>query len=292
MAQKREISILINPIAGIKDKQKVLYCLEKHLDHDVFVHELHYTSYAGHARELAREAAEKGKAAVIVAGGDGTVNEVASALLGSHTALGIIPVGSGNGFARQMNIPCNTISAVKCINGFRCRWIDTFTANDRFALNLAGVGFDGLVAEKFAQLQTRGFLSYIRAVVSLYPQYKSFGFSVKTENINLEEKSIMVCVANSGQFGNNAVIAPWAVAHDGLLDICILQRVPVWLSPVVAIGLLTGSIHRTSFVQYYRAAKVCVKTDKAIHWHIDGDPCGLTDQFTFQINPLSLQLLV
>jgi YegS/Rv2252/BmrU family lipid kinase len=292
VSEKKKITTIINPIAGIKGKQKIVVLLEKYLDKYAFDYELHYTEYAGHARKLAKQAVAKRKDAVIVAGGDGTVNEVASALVGSETALGIIPMGSGNGFARQMKIPNHIKNAVNVINRYHCRRIDTFTVNSRFAINLAGVGFDGLVAEKFSQLKTRGFWSYMKSIISQYPGYMPFQFTISSDDLNLNDKALMVCVANSGQFGNNAVIAPLACADDGWLDVCVMRRVPVFLSPVLAVGLLTNSIHRTLFIRYYRVRKLILTTSEPMHWHIDGEPCGMADHFSFQINPLSLQLLV
>lgn len=180
-----------------------------------------YTTGHGDATRLTTDAASKGYRAVIAAGGDGTVNEIATALCGTSTALGIIPVGSGNGLARHLGLPLDVTEAIEVIAKDNIIDCDYGTANGRPFFCTFGVGFDAAVSEKFAHQKRRGKLSYIKSAISEYVSYNPQTYTISANGQILTQKAFIVACCNASQYGNNAYIAPTASITDGLLDITI-----------------------------------------------------------------------
>lgn len=289
---KRKILFLANPVSGIRGKEKIHKIIQQLLDKNRFDYTWMYTSYAGHGQELARQAVKDRVDAVVVVGGDGSVNEVASALVHTGVALGIIPCGSGNGFARHMKIPLSTRKCVKMINRFQSCKVDTFMLNNSFACNIAGVGFDARVAHRFAEAKKRGFWTYLAIILKEYPRYRSIEVKLETEEAVQEHKAMLVSVANGMQFGNGAVIAPHARISDGWLDICILSRIPFIFAPLLGVAFMGRFIHKTPLVKYLKVKNLKIISEKNLHAHIDGDPFPLQKHFEVKIQPLSLKVLM
>jgi len=290
---KKKLIFLINPASGIKGNTARFYnIIHKCIDSARFDYEINTTQYAGHGKELSRKAVQEGADAVIVCGGDGTVNEAASELVNSEVALGIIPRGSGNGFANFLGISKKPQKAMDTINDFVLQKADTFTLNGKFGCNLAGIGFDASVAEDFSRQKRRGFFTYLKVILKKYPGYKPHDFHLKYDGIHLKRKALLVTFANSNQFGNGAVIAPGAKINDGLLDVCILQKTPLLRSLSMGYKLLRGTIDRSSFVEYIKTNRMSVSCHQEVMAHIDGDPYMAGRQFAINISSSSLVVIV
>jgi diacylglycerol kinase (ATP) len=289
---KKSILILINPVSGISNKDRIRQILKEKLNDSGVDHEVKFTGYPGHGTELAQQAAEKGLDAVVVAGGDGSVNEVARGLVKTNTALGIIPTGSGNGLAHFLHIPFNLSRAIESIKAFQIKKIDTFTINENFGCNLAGVGFDAKVAVEFSKVKRRGFWSYFRLVLHEYLTYKSQNYTLEFDDQIINRKALMVCFANSNQFGNNAVIAPDASTDDGLIDICIISKVPLLEAPVMGTMLVTRLLNKTHYAEYFKTREVILHKSSGVPLHIDGDPVDADNKIHLKVNPLSLNVIV
>ena len=167
------ILFIVNPISGSGHKESALKAIERYLDRDRFNSEICYTEYAGHGAEIAREAASRGIDIVVAVGGDGTVNEIAGSLVGTETALAIIPCGSGNGLARHLQIPMNPVSAVKFINTGTIARLDHGTINGRPFFCTCGVGFDAFISMKFAEAGRRGPATYVEKTLVDGLRYKT-----------------------------------------------------------------------------------------------------------------------
>ena len=283
---------MINPVSGISNKDRIRQILNEKLKDSGVDHEVKFTGYPGHGTELAREAAEKGFDAVVVAGGDGSVNEVAKGLVNSDVALGIIPTGSGNGLAHFLHIPFNLGKAIDNIIDFQIKKIDTFTVNENFGCNLAGVGFDAQVAVEFSKVKRRGFWSYFRIVLQEYITYESEEFILEFDGKTIKRRALMICFANSNQFGNNAVIAPDARADDGLIDICIISKVPLLEAPVMGTMLVSKLLNKTHYAEYFKTREVILHKSAGVPLHIDGDPMDADNKIHLKVNPLSLNVIV
>ena len=189
---------------------------------------IEYTQRRGHAISLANEAAKNGFDYVVAVGGDGTINEVARGLLNSETPMGILPRGSGNGLARHLGIPVTLTDAIDNLFHHKVMKIDTLSINDKLSLNVSGIGFDGHVANLFANKKIRGLVGYVRISVKEYFRFQEFEAEVSLDNKTEFEKSFIIAVANSSQYGNNIKIAPLASVRDGMLHLTIMKKIPLY----------------------------------------------------------------
>lgn len=289
---KKRICYIINPVSGIGKRKKIPHLIEKNTDTDDVEYEIAYSEYAGHAIEIAREAARRGFDAVVAVGGDGSINEVVQGILGSQTALGIIPAGSGNGLSHFIRIPFNKEKAIRRICAMKTTLIDTASINDKVFVSVAGAGFDARVAEKFSGSKIRGLFSYSWMVVREYLFYQSKRYKIYVNGRTLRRKAFMLTFANSNQFGFNAQIAPLASLNDGLLDLCILKKPPFYLVIFFLPLLFLGYLHKTPFLEIIKTQEVRVIQRKKYITHVDGDHLYLSKELNVKVNPLSLKIIV
>ncbi|MBL3657981.1 diacylglycerol/lipid kinase family protein [Fulvivirga sediminis] len=284
---------IINPKSGTTQKKGVPALLDYCLDSSKISYEIFYTQYAGHGREIAEK--EKNNYHMIVAvGGDGTINEIAGPLINSETTLGIIPLGSGNGLARHLKIPLNTKKAISLLNDQHSKKIDTINFNNDIFVNVAGVGFDAHIASLFAESKKRGFLSYGMLALQEIIKFKSTGYRLIIDGEEKIEKApFLISIANSSQYGNNAHIAPGAEISDGLMDICIMQKIPFWYYPSLIFHLFNGTLTRSRYYKTWQGKEALIHLledaeKKSIH--LDGDPYPLKEDIKLSVNPLSLKV--
>ncbi len=272
MEKKRKILAIINPISGTSNKEYVPQTISRYVDNDKFDVTVRFTKYAGHATELANKAIEENFYAVLAIGGDGTVNEIASALRDSGTALGIIPCGSGNGLARHLNIPININKALSLINEDNILELDYCTANGLPFFCTCGVGFDAHVSEKFAMSKKRGPLTYLQNALAEYLKYRSQVYSIETDDKIITEKAFLIACGNASQYGNNAFIAPQASMQDGLIDVTVILPFTPLDTAMLGILLFTKHIDQDTNIQSFRTAALTIRRPKKGVMHIDGEP--------------------
>ena len=268
MSQRR-LHFIINPIAGVKQKVRVVDELKKHLNPE-FKYGIDFTEHADHATELSIEAAHQGAEAVIAVGGDGTINEVAKALVGSEVSLGVIPMGSGNGFARHMGIPLKVQDAISCINRFKLKCIDTGLANEEVFLSTVGLGFDAVVGKKFAEFGKRGLWSYMQVSTQEFLKFVAQEYELLIDGRLLKTKAFLINFANVGQYGNNAWIAPSASVTDGKLNLCIIEEFPHHMVGDIVFKLFNKYLDKSKFYQSFLAEEIKVMNPSL--YHIDGEP--------------------
>ena len=289
---KKRILFIVNPISGHRDKSRFREKVACVLDEGDFVYEVVFTERAGHATELAATAADNYDIVAAV-GGDGTLNEVAQGLIGTDTALAVIPCGSGNGLARCLHIPLNTDKALRILTQGSIQRIDTGTVNGQLFLSVAGIGLDAQTAHDFAQDPRRGFLTYAHYAVNNYFHPKQ-----ETVSITFDERETLTCspmlitFANSNQFGYHAVIAPHASLQDGLLDTCILERPPLVTIPDVVAKLMDGRLDKSRYLTERQAAHITVERPAAGVVNIDGEPVMMDAKLDVRIAPQNLKILV
>ncbi len=281
---------VVNPVSGGKNKTRVVKEIEKNLDPGLFDFDINYTRGPGHASDLTKTAVDNGIEVVVAVGGDGTVNEVATGLVHSNATLGIIPVGSGNGLARHLQIPMNYTKAVQILNESGKTTIDICTANDIPFFNVAGLGYDAIIAHDFAKSEDKGFISYLQSVVAQWFKYRPKKFTIKTEDRKYKTKALLISLANGSQLGNNAYIAPDARIDDGLMDVSILYNFPGLAAPIVAFQLFSKSINRSRYSETLRLSEVTIK-QKGKKAHLDGEPFKLGKKIHFKVLPGALNIL-
>jgi diacylglycerol kinase (ATP) len=288
----KNIRFIINPISGKGKNLGLAGLIEERTDKSVFEPEIYYTKGPGHATELSREASEKGYYAVVAVGGDGSVNEVGKGLLGSNTAMGIIPRGSGNGLAHHLGIPASLGGALDTIYTGKITRIDSLVVNDQVCMGIAGIGFDAHVAHQFALQGKRGLITYCRVIFNEYGKFVPFEVELELNGQIIRREVLLVTFANSSQYGNRAQIAPLADIRDGEMEICILKKVPVLKTVAFALRLFTRTCHLSSHLEIIKAREVRVTGYKGKVLHIDGEPRNTEESVSVRVNPLSLNVIV
>lgn len=294
MPEKKKIVFIVNQKAGITPKSKVIIELlaGNLIPSSKYIPEVLFTEYPGHATLLTETALKNGADIIVAAGGDGTVNEVAAAMINSEIPLGILPAGSGNGLARCLKISMSYMIALHTIMKGNTRLIDTATVNKTFFISIAGVGFDAHVAQDFANSELRGLISYMRIILKEYRKYKSVKYQINIDGKSIEKQALMVSFANSNQFGFRTRIAPQAKIDDGFLDICFVKKMPFSKVPFAIYHLFKGTPGKTGYVEYLRGQKIQIRNEKEILMNIDGEPKKFEDEIEIKINPLSLKVIV
>ena len=291
----KNIAFIINPVSGSKETQKEKRKLSKVimqvLDESQWLPNITFTEYAGHATELARQYARMGFDAVVAVGGDGTVNEVACGLRDSKTALGIIPMGSGNGFARHLNIPVRPQKALEVINHSEPISVDYGLANGKLFVSTCGTGFDALVADNFAGSNKRGFMTYLQNVLKEAFAYQPQTYHLVGDGIDVTHRAFLITFANANQWGYEALIAPKASIQDGKMDIMLMSSHAILGSASLALRLFAGSIDDSHFMDTIRAQEVTLEREVAGPFHIDGDPVEMDKDIHIKIVADGLRVL-
>jgi YegS/Rv2252/BmrU family lipid kinase len=253
---------------------------------------IEFTRSRGHATTLAQEGAAKKFDSIVAVGGDGTVNEVARALVNTNHVMGIVPKGSGNGLSRHLGIPLAFEKAVENIFIGKTFRMDTFTINNRLSLNVSGIGFDGHVANLFGKDGKRGLVGYTKLTLKEFLHFKSFPLTISIDGTKQNKSAFVLAIANSSQYGNNARIAPLASVTDELLHLSLLKKVPSHMSIPFMLKMFTGRIHQSSFCETLIGKSITINTSEPQPFHVDGEPTGYGQQFIIQVQPLSLTLVV
>ena len=276
--------LIANPIAG--KGRALAAALQVQAHNPQALIELYQTKAAGDATQRTALAVAEGYECVVAVGGDGTVNEVAQALVHTEVALGIVPVGSGNGLARHLGYPMQPVQAFAHILQAQPRRIDYGLVNGKPFFTTFGVGFDGLVAQAFAERRgSRGLMRYVALALSLYRRYVPFEAQFLYEDEQLAEKHIFSIVfGNANQFGNNFYICPDASLTDGLLDMTLIKRQSI----LNTLQLMLKILQRHSFKELATERKIIQSTilcSSKIPYHLDGEFAGMEQAFEVKAVP-------
>ncbi len=244
-----------------------------------------------HATELARRALDDGCDVVVAIGGDGTMNEVAAALVGTDAALGLVPCGSGNGLGRHLGIPGPGKGAFRTLLEGKPRAIDTGVADGHAFFNVMGLGFDAEISARFNALARRGLPAYVRTTVAALRGYRPDHYKIRADGRELDGTAFLLAVANSDQYGNDCRIAPGARVDDGRLDLTVVRRLG-WANALpLAVRLFAGRIDGAAGVERARAARYVIERARPGLLHVDGEvrPCGRVVEVA--VRPASLRVL-
>ena len=268
----KRVIFILNPASGTQNKELIISQIDDIINKEKYQSEIVWTSYAGHAVEIAQKAAEEGVYAVIAVGGDGTVNEIGRSLIHTDTIMGIVPSGSGNGLARHLQIPMEPKKALEVINESLVETIDYGLINKVPFFCTCGVGFDAFVSLKFAKAGKRGLLTYLEKTLQESLTYQPETYELETEDGIEKHKSFLISCGNASQYGNNAYITPQATLTDGLLDVTILEPFTVLDVPSLAYQLFNKTIDQNSRIKTFRCKKLKISRSKSGVAHFDGDP--------------------
>lgn len=287
----KNIAFIVNPISGTKSKSRLAKLIRESLDLQQFAPTVVVTEYAGHATQLAQQFALQDYYAVVAVGGDGTINEVASGLIGSQTALGIVPNGSGNGFARHLDISTRMNRAVEMLNNSEPILVDYGMVNDKPFFSTCGVGFDAVVAANFSDTE-RGLKGYMQTILKDLFQYKPERYHIEGEGIDLTTTAFLVNFANASQWGYDAYIAPKASVQDGWLDIAVVSEFPMVIAAGLALRLFTKTIDEMVHMNMLRAKELTLTREDEGIMQIDGTPVMMPATLHVKIVEDGLKVLV
>ena len=283
---------VVNPVSGGGKEHDVLYKLRGFADAQGW--EAHYYETTGHADEahVCALIADLRPHAVVAVGGDGTVGLVGNCIVGSPTLLGIVPLGSGNGLSKDLGIPQDFELALQRLCTGTPKAIDTITMNGRHCYHMADIGFNAEVVHRYGELAAHGALAYAQAALERYPAYTSPHVCIETDRGRFEGEAFLVALANSRQFGSNAVINPDGVVDDGHFEVCILTP----FSATDALGIFTrlyvGDISGSAHLHVLRCTWAEVFPAAGTAFQMDGEPLGQPAQISAKIWPGSLQVIV
>jgi YegS/Rv2252/BmrU family lipid kinase len=274
---------VVNRRSGIRRRRDISAIITETFSKE---HEVAECEAKGDLDALIERAVREKFEVVYAVGGDGTVHEVAKRLIGTPMALGILPTGSGNGFARHLGLPLDVRDSLRASQ--RITTIDTATVNSIPFVGTMGVGFDAWVAEQFAGSAVRGLRTYLRLATSGLFGYVVEEYEMEIDGQRSRKRALLIAIANASQYGNNARIAPLASLQDGMLDVVLVERA----SPIAAARLFNGTIHRARGVTVQRGQKIRIERPNAGPVHLDGEPVTLPASLTIEVVPQSLRVLV
>jgi diacylglycerol kinase (ATP) len=274
----QRVAVIINPISGagrrrdvarVRAEQAAALAEQRRLNAEVFV-----TERPGHARELAQAGLRRGVSTFVAWGGDGTVNEVGSALVGSEATLAIVPSGSGNGLARELGVPLDPPSAFRVVFDGHSRVIDAGELDGHLFFNIAGIGLDARVAHRFAQggLERRGFIRYLELAAREVLSFTPHEYALTADGGDVSVRPLLIAIANARQYGNGALIAPEALLDDGKLDLVVVSYLPAWRVLIHAPKLFAGTVAQVPGVSIAKTSTIEIASESEVVYHVDGEP--------------------
>jgi len=291
------VAIIINPISGgarpgtaERRARIAIEAVERHGDRpEVFI-----TERPGHAKDLALAAAARGMRLVIAWGGDGTINEVASALVFGDVPLAIVPAGSGNGLARELGVSWRPARAIASALAAESRVVDVGEIAGRYFVNIAGIGFDAEVAERFNRPEntTRGLRGYAMLTARSFLTYRAREYCVTAGPQQVRIRALMIVIANGTEFGNRILIARGARVDDGMLDVVIVEDRSLAGTLARIPWLVARQIHRVPQWSMRPARRVTIECDEPMIFHVDGEPVTGATRLDARIHPGALRVCV
>lgn len=288
MTQK--VAFVINPNAGVKKKINIIDFIKTHFSKNM-PYDLIVWKNKDDFDSVKQQILTGNYTIVVACGGDGTVNQVASVLVNTSMALGIFPLGSGNGLARSNRIPLDLKKALHIIEQGSIKQIDGATINQYPFFCTAGVGFDAHIANEFAASTKRGFVTYFKTTVKEFFSYKPNLYKITIDGKSFETTAFLITVANAGQWGNDVYIAPEAELSDGILNISILKPFSNFAIPMIGIKLFSKKIHTSLSLQSEKGKHIDIEFNGELPVHFDGEPIRVSNKLTIEVNPIALNMI-
>ena len=286
----KKIAFVINPKAGVKKKINLEEFIKLNFGSSILFDIIIWKDKDDFA-SVKNQILNGNYTIAVACGGDGTVNAVAATVVNTNIALGILPLGSGNGLARSNNIPMDLKKALEVIAKGGIKKIDSGLINGNPFFCTAGVGFDAHIAEKFASSTKRGFSTYFKTTVKEYFSYKPNNYTINVDGTIKHTQAFLITIANAGQWGNNVYIAPNATIDDGILHVSVLKPFSKLAIPGVTAKLLSKKIHQSNYFESMDGKNITIQFTGQLPSHYDGEPLLANEMITISVNPLSLNVV-
>ena len=283
---------LVNERSGLRRRRDIAGVIRAHAGATSLEHEIVACGRIEDLDDVIARAEREKFDVVYAVGGDGTVHEVARRLIGRDLAFAVLPTGSGNGYARHLRLPINSLASLQaCLSGSVVR-VDTAQVNGRPFLGVMGVGLDAVVAQRFASSDVRGLRTYVKEGLKTFMNFRPERYEIVIDNLTMTTTAYLVAVANSSQYGNNARIAPVASLQDGLLDLVLVEDLSIFSAPRLLMRLFMGTLHRSSRVKVVQGRDIVIRRERAGPVHLDGEPLDMEAELKVKVVPLSLNVLL
>lgn len=287
-----KIAFIINPAAGKSQRKQLRKWILETIDPRKFETLIVESTKPGEATEIAAREIEQGCRIIAAVGGDGTVNEVARAIVNTGALLAIVPTGSGNGLARHLKIPTSPRKAIRLINQLNWQVMDYAMVNEVPFFCTSGVGFDARVGNSFARQERRGLFTYFKIILSEFYKYTPHRYTIEMNGRLLEREAFLITIANASQYGNNALIAPGADVDDGLLDLCIISKFPRYRVWELGVRMVTGKLPSSPFYEMLKVKEAKISAENQTFLHYDGEAGGSVINLEVRIVPKGLHVIV
>ena len=282
----KNVAFIINPFSAKKNYHPFLNELKKKVDDP-----LYYISESIEGTDEFMQQHFDNVEIFVAIGGDGTISTVAKNIINTDKILAIFPAGSGNGFSNETNFHKDLDELLEKIKTKESRKIDTFTVNDRLSINVSGTGFDGKVVKEFEKT-SRGFKNYIKVSIQTFFKYQPIKVKFFDEQYQQHNgKYLMLNIANTRQFGNNAYIAPHASKSDGLVDVVLVKKFPLHYSALFAFRMFTKKLKEDDYLTYLPVSEIEFKVNTK-NWHLDGEYNKIKSPVHVKVLPKSLRILI
>ena len=264
---------ILNPISGVqKNPFNIIDIVSNEFKNSGHEYEFAFTTHAGDALNISKKAVQDKFDVIVAAGGDGTINEVATGLIGSDSALGIIPLGSGNGVARSYRIPLNIEESIAFLANPKIVKVDVGEVNNHFFLGVCGMGFDAAVGKKFQEFGKRGPLPYFLIGVREFLRYKPENLKLEFNEQSVSVSPLLITISNTEQYGNGAIISPGANPQDGILEICIINPMSDFRAVKASFKMFNNKIADIQEYTLYKTTSLKIISQKTGVYHTDGEP--------------------
>lgn len=289
------IHFIINPISGNGKHNLAASFIKQHFPSDQYKIEVDYTKHKKHADELTKAAISHNPDCIVACGGDGTINEVASCLIGTNITLGIIPVGSGNGLASNLNIPRDFKKAIEIIKNGKTDAIDVGKINQHYFFSNTGIGIDSLIIKKYERSGNRTLSSYIKAALISSFEFRAHETIVSFDGHSIKVKPFMLFISNSNEMGYNMSLTPKASLKDGLLDMVIIPELSFIEKLVLGYYVLRNSIEKFKKAKHFLVRNIGIEMPQKIFTdaQIDGEQCNIKSNIlNVSLLPKALKIFV
>ncbi|WP_240938612.1 diacylglycerol/lipid kinase family protein [Arenibacter sp. 6A1] len=270
----KHIHFIINPKAGVGNNRLDLEALTPYFRKEEYTITLKYSNYKKQALELTQDSIEEGATIIVACGGDGTINEVASCLVGTSIRLGIIPFGSGNGLASNLKIPLTTDKAIAVIKEHEVVTIDVGQINEQYFFSNTGFGFDADIIKNYEASELRTIKGYLRASIKSFREFrKGRNIDVRINDSDYLKNPFMIFISNSNEMGSNISLTPKASLHDGMLDVLIVPEISKPMMLLFGMLMLIRKPHWLKDIKSYQTKnlKINKETGNTFDSQIDGE---------------------
>lgn len=290
---KPHIIFAINPKAGNTDKGYLPALIHERSEAMGFDYTLYETTGKNDEEKLRALAEKLSPVMIAAAGGDGTCNLVARVVINTPLKMGIIPAGSANGMARELNIPRDLRAAIDLLVTGQTKIIDLVLVNGRhISIHLSDVGLNAKIIKRFEEENIRGLWGYARQLWRELLYVRHYHFEIITDGNRTHRTAISITIANASRFGTGAIINPAGRLDDGMFEVCIIRPFPFYYLFTLAVKFFRGTISNSKYISIISCRNAVIRCRKKLLLQVDGEVIGKVKEVSAQALPSAIMVVV